>query len=210
MSLSTTWGAHNRVVDEELRTVFSRDTLVSEFSGHKNYYFKYLRQRTKSYKYVGLTKSAAIACAAALNDLYNRICLDSKVRQLSSSSQGVYGLELYFTNGFDDVTFDPPTQDLPRYDQLLAYRYLRKKCGEATPRYSGESDAYDVIVNVNEELETYFIRDAADPDIRNSIWFAFESDPGSKQLRFCGLDHPNNEKYDDDEIGYGSPDGGER
>lgn len=75
MALHTTYGSFNRVVSEELSTTYTRETILKADSDVGAAYYKYTRTRTKQYKYIGMTRAAAVQCANNLNVKYARyIC----------------------------------------------------------------------------------------------------------------------------------------
>lgn len=200
MSLSTTWGAHNRIVDEEISTTYDRERFVKTVAGVTCVFFKYTRVRTKRYRYLGMTEEAAISCANAMNKLYNRVCAEEMLHNPQNES--------VVWPWFDDGVHNGqtrPEEIAPRNDSLYAHKYVRRKVGVAVPSYSGESCAWNVTVTVNETLSAHFA--STQRTGAATTWQAFEENPNGKFLQFIGLDYPEAEFYDDDEIGYGSPTG---
>ena len=72
MSLLTSWGEYNKVVNENLTTRYKRE--MANIQGYN--YFKYTRTRTCNYSYIGMDKNTALSCAQYYNMLYNRTYYD--------------------------------------------------------------------------------------------------------------------------------------
>lgn len=79
MATLTTWGAANRVVTQDLASSFTREDVASTDSDVYVYggrvavaYYKYTRNRTKEYSYIGMDRATAYRCCAAMNALYCR------------------------------------------------------------------------------------------------------------------------------------------
>lgn len=179
--LLSNWGKHNRVVTEELTTQFRREN--KRDSGFGWQYFEYTRIRTKKYKYIALTREAAIACANALNRFYNRATTKWQVHQSSGES---------------------PYWAMHQPDSPKDYIYVQ--CGRATPSLV-KGDAWEVIVDVNEEI-TIPWRQQGDPSVPSALpspWTAFEANPTIKTIFFRGFnDGTEDFTYDDGDNGIGS------
>ena len=79
MGLLTTYGSANRVVEQTLDVKYSKTRISGNWSwesislsGSWYYMWECHRYATKQFKYVGMTKSAAETCAAALKTALTR------------------------------------------------------------------------------------------------------------------------------------------
>ena len=80
MGLLTSWGAANRVIDQDLVKTYSRQRVYQDYTYvygvaqlitiHS--VWEYHRRATKSYRYVGMDRDTANACAAAMVTKYTR------------------------------------------------------------------------------------------------------------------------------------------
>ena len=80
MGLLTSWGAANRVIDQDLGITYSRQRVYQDYTYvygvaelitiHS--VWEYHRRATKSYRYVGMDRDTANACAAAMVTKYTR------------------------------------------------------------------------------------------------------------------------------------------
>ena len=80
MGLLTSWGAANRVIDQDLVKTYSRQLVYQDYTYvygiaelitiHS--VWEYHRRATKSYRYVGMDRDTANACAAAMVAKYTR------------------------------------------------------------------------------------------------------------------------------------------
>ena len=80
MGLLTSWGAANRVIDQDLVKTYSRQRVYQDYTYvygvaqlitiHS--VWEYHRRATKSYRYVGMDRDTANACAAAMATKYTR------------------------------------------------------------------------------------------------------------------------------------------
>jgi len=99
MSLKTTYGAANRVIDTALAVVYSRVLISGNWVGttsvassaSETYYWmwEYHRRATKSYRYVGMTDAAKDACVAAMITLYTRDLKASFWNPTTSDNHGL-------------------------------------------------------------------------------------------------------------------------
>lgn len=80
MGLLTSWGAANRVIDQDLVKTYSRQRVFQDYTYvygvaqlitiHS--VWEYHRRATKSYRYVGMDRATAESCAAAMATKYTR------------------------------------------------------------------------------------------------------------------------------------------
>ena len=80
MGLLTSWGAANRVIDQDLVKTYSRQRVYQDYTYvygvaqlitiHS--VWEYHRRATKSYRYVGMDRDTANACAEAMVTKYTR------------------------------------------------------------------------------------------------------------------------------------------
>lgn len=80
MGLLTSWGAANRVIDQDLVKTYSRQRVYQDYTYvygiaqlitiHS--VWEYHRRATKSYRYVGMDRDTANSCAAAMVAKYTR------------------------------------------------------------------------------------------------------------------------------------------
>ena len=194
MALRTTWTKANRLITQDLTTNYSR-ILMTEVEEE---YWLYSRFRSKEYEYFGMTHAAALACAKAMNKLYNRRVLN-QAWQYGGSVPSTNNNWMFLTGlpAPNDKIYSPTSN----YTQQATESVV---CGNAVPiRESG--DAWKVQVSVNESL-SYKYRPFGMVDPGNPLpWTAFEEDPTLAWYQFTGAIHALNENYDTGDVGYGSP-----
>ena len=188
MALNQNWGAFNRLVEEELRTNFERSVASHTFmdAGAEKHWrhFVYTRIREKKYKYVGLTRSAAMACANALNLLYTR-----KIHPWKAYNED---------DPYWSMTVPTVAADL----EIV-------KAGQAVPVHvAGDSWSVDVSVNETVSIPWRQLVVASTWDDPGPAWVEFENDPTIRTDAFIGYHQREGHfdfDYDEAEVGYGSP-----
>ena len=97
VALLTTYGAGNKIVDSGLAVTYSRKRVYGEWSyasGTSIITIKsawvYTRCASKSYRYVGMTKTAAESCATALREKFQR---NTMISEWSSEDQDFKDVE---------------------------------------------------------------------------------------------------------------------
>lgn len=161
MSLFRTYGSFNRVVSEELSTKWERETILKEESDVGAAYYKYKRIRSKKYSYIGMTRSAAIACANDLNAMLTRyIC------PYVWDNDAKYWKRETATN-----------------DKLIAVN-----AGHATPNHE-EGDDWSVSVDINEVIVINY-RPVSDLQTERlpAPYSVFESNPNVRDNVFRGFE----------------------
>lgn len=130
MALLTTYTDANKVEDTTLQIVYTRRKIYGSWSSSSlsvttthTQAWEYTRRASQSYRYVGMTKSAAEACAAALVALYTRA---TKVSEWDTTEGSLtYGQFKHVAGG-----------DVPMAD--------------VTPQHDG-GEMWSVVVNLHEE-----------------------------------------------------------
>lgn len=169
MALLTACTAKNRIVERELVTTYTRETVYPGDTAKAVYgakadfaYFAYTRKRTKEYKYIGLTQSAAKSEAQRIWLAYRRECwrweLDAQNRK--------------WTRPFGASTSD----------------FVVEAATVAASRTNGE--AWEVSVSVNEEITIPYRSSGADTSKDGdplTPWTEFETDPSLLTSMFRGV-----------------------
>lgn len=204
MALLTTWSSRNRVISQDLYTTFTREAVAADDSDVFVYrsagwgvaYYKYTRQRTKQYAYIGMSRATAIRCAAAMNALYSR-----KVWRHFFNNQQFYW---HIAAAGDDIpySFHGLTHDIV-------------PSGTATPKHDG-GDAWSVDISVNEEITIPYrplvTNNPPEHDELPEPWAAFEANPSARSMNFVGRQRNATEialglydfDYDEFSVGWGS------
>ena len=79
MSLLNSYGSSNRVVEEDLAITYTKarvyghwETTAGAVVTTHDWVWQYTRTASKTYRYVGMTRTAANTCATAMRTLYQR------------------------------------------------------------------------------------------------------------------------------------------
>ena len=194
MALLTTWTKNNRIITQDLTTTYARILMTDV----EEEYWLYSRLRSKEYEYIGMTHDAAVACAKAMNALYNRRILKQEWHYGGSVPSP--------NNNWMFLTGLPPPNDKIYNPTNVYYQQATEArcCGSARVLYE-DGHAWKVAVSVNEKL-SYNYRPYGSVDPGNPMpWTAFEEDPTLAWFQFTGAIHNLNENYDTGDVGYGSP-----
>ena len=200
MALLNTWSVANRVIRQNIASSFTRENIAATDSDVFVYgaavpvaYYKYTRTRTKQYSYIGMTREAALRCAAAMNALYSR----AVYRWVFDSQQKVW-----------EMQSTPTMHDMD---------YVRG--GTATLEYIAGC-SWAVNISVNESI-TIPYRTAwkgspptsGDADEMPYPWRDFETNPAKLTDYFRGRAATSTEQqygllqdfdYDERDVGWGS------
>lgn len=168
MALFNTYPVQGNVnldVTADLDTSWFRELITNERhdvagtgGGYHIDYWRYHRIRTKAFKFVGLTRSAAQDCAAAMHALFNRKLLPQFLDMQTS-------IGLYWKRKTNPLQSDYTYQDCAKVS-------ISKVAG----------DDWEVSVEVDEELTYNHTPRTHYYDELPPTWSAFEADPTSESF----------------------------
>jgi hypothetical protein len=182
MALSNIWGNLRRVIIDDLAVTYKKTLKTAVNSQNiSRPYWRYERRRTMKFKYLGLTKSAAQACALAWNNaLYAKVWRQVWIGNQSDPASNIGG-QMGFWNSYHNPV-DSDTADDRSYDYITR--------GTAAVNYDG-GKGWTVTVNIDETLP--YNHTPFDYGVSgNGTWEAFENDPQMLTTAFrYGSVNPN-------------------
>lgn len=176
MALLTACTAKNRVIESELLTTFTRDTVYPGDTALAVYgakapfaYYVYTRRRTMEYRYVGLTQAAAKAEAQRLSLAYRRECW----KWIEDDETGLWTRPV-------KTSISGSIDEMPYY-------FVDAASVSAT---RSEGAAWEVAVSLDEEVYVPYRQNAATDDTARRIpplpWTEFEANPDMETSVFRG------------------------